>query len=58
MPLPSQCPLCNANSSSQYVITKDVYGHSRDSEYAFYNCRKCYVNYQFPQLSPKEENQF
>ena len=58
MPIPTFCPLCNACSSSQSVVTNHVYGSVKKSYRAFFHCNECDVRYQFPRLTPEEENRF
>lgn len=58
MPLPSNCPLCGANEKKQAVVTPHVYGNPPGSQRAFFQCNNCDVCYQFPSLSPEEENYF
>lgn len=57
MPLPNNCPLCNASSNNQVCVTTHVYGDVTKQR-AFYNCLNCDVYYQFPRLTKKEEEEF
>ena len=57
MTLPTNCPLCNAYSKAQEVVTRHVYG-DRHKTSAFFHCRSCDVRYQYPGLTPEEEANF
>jgi SAM-dependent methyltransferase len=57
MPLPIHCPLCNADSEHQSVITHHTYGDTT-GKHAFFKCAQCDVVYLFPQLTPEQEQQF
>ncbi len=57
MPIPTNCPLCNANANDQGVVTPHVFGDNTKSK-AFFVCTKCDVRYQFPPLTAEEEAHF
>lgn len=57
MSLPTSCPLCTAGSQDQFVVTSHVFGDETHSR-AFFRCSNCEVHYQFPPLTPDEEEKF
>jgi SAM-dependent methyltransferase len=57
MPIPNCCPLCDAESLNQKVVTSHVFG-DKENKRAFYHCTTCDVRYQFPALTPEEESRF
>lgn len=58
MTLPIQCPLCFAKQDKQAVVTTHVYGDTERTGRAFFHCQNCDVRYQFPSLTPEEEDRF
>jgi SAM-dependent methyltransferase len=56
--LPIQCPLCFAKQDKQTVVTTHVYGDSERAGRAFFHCNHCDVRYQFPRLTPEEDDRF
>jgi len=56
MPVPSRCPLCQAGTERQNVVTRHVFGGK--PAHAFYHCDKCSVSYLYPGLTPEEESRF
>ena len=57
MSIPVNCPLCNADSHKQQVVTSHVFG-DKQRERAFFKCIACDVFYQYPPLSPEQEAKF
>jgi SAM-dependent methyltransferase len=57
MPLPQECPLCGAGRTAQAVVTPHVYGDKTKTR-AFFHCAQCDVRYQYPGLTPEEEERF
>lgn len=57
MALPETCPLCEAGTEQQLVVTRHVYG-AESKDHAFFHCAACDVRYQFPGLTPEEEERF
>jgi len=57
MALPSNCPLCFSSAELQNVVTRHVFGGKGESR-SFFKCSNCDVIYQFPLLTPEEEERF
>jgi SAM-dependent methyltransferase len=57
MAVPDECPLCKASADRQLVITRHVYGDA-SGERAFFHCTSCDIRYQYPTLSPDQNEQF
>jgi SAM-dependent methyltransferase len=57
MPLPASCPLCLADREQITVVTPHVYGDATRRR-AFYHCLGCDVRFQYPGLTPEEEQRF
>jgi SAM-dependent methyltransferase len=58
MPVPNICPFCNAENDFQNVVTRHVFGQSKEEKHAFFHCNNCDIHYQYPKLKPEEEAQF
>lgn len=58
MATPNKCPLCDASSAKQTVVTSHVFGSEIGSPRAFFHCLECDVRYQFPRLTDEEEAHF
>lgn len=56
MGLPTQCRLCAAPIEKQFVATAHVHGGRQGQ--AFFRCENCGVFYQYPPISPVEEEHF
>lgn len=53
MSLPTICPLCGSDHTTQSVVTGHVYGTSQGQ--AIFQCDACDIRYLFPGLSAEEE---
>lgn len=56
MPLPLSCRYCGADSTSQYVVSTDVYG-GRPGQ-AYFRCGACDIYYLYPSMSVAETENF
>jgi SAM-dependent methyltransferase len=56
MSLPTNCPLCEQNHTSQSVLTPHVFGGKKGQ--SFFRCGNCDAIYQFPKLTAQEEKEF
>jgi SAM-dependent methyltransferase len=56
--LPEACPLCGADRQKQSIVTPHVSGQVGKHGNGFFYCESCQVRYQYPGLTPQEEEQF
>lgn len=58
MALPNECPLCGANRERQCIVTPHVSGQAKKMGNGFFYCEVCEVRYQYPGLTPEQEESF
>ena len=57
MSLPKFCPLCQAKTDQQRVVTSHVYG-DKGRGHSFFKCSNCDVHYLYPGLNLEEQKRF